>query len=201
MLVSQLEVGPMRNFAYIIGDQEGGSGVVIDPTAELDRLEAELQKYHLNLRYVINTHAHFDHIGGNQYLRSIGAKLVAHQDAPTNPDIKLKHEEILMLGNLPIRCLHTPGHSFDGICLVADKYLFTGDTLFIEGCGRTDLPGSDSRAMYHSLTSIIASLPDELIVMPGHDYGPVPQRTLGEEKQKNFTLSPRAIDNFRDFMG
>ncbi|MBI5509594.1 MAG: MBL fold metallo-hydrolase [Deltaproteobacteria bacterium] len=200
-IVRQLEVGSMRNFAYLIGDREGGTGAVIDPAAEYDRIAAEAARHRLELAYVINTHSHHDHIGGNGYFRKAGAKLVAHAQAPTKPDVPVAHRDQLPLGSLSLQVVYTPGHTADGICVVADGYVFTGDTLFIGECGRVDLPGADVAAMYHSLLTVLYGLPDELVVMPGHNYGPLPQRTLGEEKRDNYTLKRRTLQEFTTFMG
>ena len=161
---------------------------------------AELARHRLSLQWVLNTHSHFDHIGGNERLRARGVKLVAHPAAPTHPDVALADGATLMLGALPMRVLHTPGHCSDAVCLMGGGHLFTGDTLFIGECGRVDLPGSDPRAMHHSLLSVLCALPDDLLVMPGHNYGPVPCRTLGEEKRANYTLAPRTLAAFLAFM-
>jgi hydroxyacylglutathione hydrolase len=200
MIVTQLEVGSMRNFAYVIGDHEGAHGAVIDPSAELDRIEAEVRRWRLSLDLVLNTHSHHDHIGGNERLRRQGARLVAHPSAPTHPELPTSDGQVLMLGELAVRVIHTPGHSRDSVCFVAGGHLFSGDTLFVGECGRVDLAGSSPRDMYHSLLEVLRSLPDELLVMPGHNYGPVPSRLLGDEKRLNYTLAPRALDAFLEFM-
>ena len=200
MIISQLQVGAMGNFTYVLGDREGGQGAVIDPPAEVERVAAELARHRLSLAWVLNTHSHLDHIGGNEALRARGARLVAHPAAPTRPDIAPADGETIPLGELAIRVLHTPGHSADSVCFVAGGHLFSGDTLFVGECGRVDLPGSDPRAMHESLLTRIRSLPDALIVMPGHDYGPLPSRTLGEEKRLNYTLAPRTLKQFLAFM-
>jgi hydroxyacylglutathione hydrolase len=200
MIVRQLEIGPLSNFVYVIGDREGGTGAVIDPPKELDRIDAELERLRLSLAYVINTHSHHDHIGGNQALRRRGAQLVAFREAPTKPDLAVGDGDSVALGTSSLRVLHTPGHTPDSICLIGDGTLFTGDTLFIGECGRVDLPGSDVTAMHHSLLTVLRGLPDELIVMPGHNYGTKPSQTLGEEKRTNYTLAPRTLEEFLIFM-
>ena len=201
MILIQQEFGPLRNFTYILGDQEDGFGAVIDPPRDLTEVDKALERHRLKLVYVFNTHAHYDHIGGNNDLRARGAKLVAHTKAKTHPDIGVSDGQIIQLGSLPITIIETPGHCPDAICLKADNHLFTGDTLFIGECGRTDFPESDPRAMHHSLLTVLRGLPDELIVLPGHHYGTQPQRTLGEEKRDNYTLLPRTLDEFLTFMG
>jgi hydroxyacylglutathione hydrolase len=200
MIIEQLRVGSMQNFAYVIGDEEGGSGAVIDPSAEYERIAAAAAAHRLELTHVFNTHSHYDHTGGNGFFRKRGLTLVAYKSAPTSPDIKVDHGDTVGVGNLEVKVLYTPGHIADAVCFVAGGYLFTGDTLFIGECGRVDLPGSDVRAMHHSLLTVLRGLADELIVMPGHDYGPAPQRTLGEEKRLNYTLKSRTLDEFERFM-
>jgi hydroxyacylglutathione hydrolase len=200
MIVTQLLVGSMQNFSYVIGDSEGGNGAVIDPSAEYELIAAEAAKRRLTLTHVFNTHSHYDHTGGNDFFRKRGAKLVGYKSAPTRPDIAVDHGDVVKVDGLEVGVLYTPGHIQDAVCFVAGGYLFTGDTLFIGECGRVDLPGSDVQAMHHSLLTVIRGLADDLMVMPGHNYGPAPQRTLGEEKRLNYTLKPRTLDEFRRFM-
>jgi len=198
MVVEQLLVGSMRNFAYLVGVD--GEAAIIDPAAEPKLIERELRAHGLKPRYVINTHSHYDHIGGNAHFQALGAKLAAYENTTTHPDIILHDGDELPLGSITLRALHTPGHSPDSIVLVTDGYLFTGDTLFVGECGRVDLPGSDPTAMHHSLLTVLRGLPDDLVVMPGHDYGPARKRALGVEKRENYTLAPRSLEAFLQFM-
>jgi len=200
MILHQLELGPLRNFSYVIGDHLGGIGAVIDPSAEFAKIASVAAQDRLDLRFVINTHSHYDHTAGNGFFRERGARLVASILAPTHPDLPVSDGETFAVGELCVRVLATPGHCRDAICLIADDTLFTGDTLFIGECGRTDLPGSDVRAMHHSLLTVLRGLPDHLEVMAGHNYGPAPSRTLGEEKRLNYTLQPRSLDELVAFM-
>jgi glyoxylase-like metal-dependent hydrolase (beta-lactamase superfamily II) len=163
-------------------------------------LEAEARRARLRVEFVFNTHSHPDHTSWNGYFRARGAKLVAHERAPTKPDMPVRGGDTIKVGALPVGVLHTPGHRYDAICLIAGGHLYTGDTLFIGECGRTDLPGSDPRAMHTTLLTTLRGLPDELRVMPGHNYGPVASRTLGEEKRLNYTLQPRTLEEFLEFM-
>jgi glyoxylase-like metal-dependent hydrolase (beta-lactamase superfamily II) len=102
---------------------------------------------------------------------------------------------------MEVEVVHTPGHRFDSVCYLVDgTHLLTGDTLFVGECGRVDLPGSDPVAMHRSLTQTLRALPDELIVLPGHDYGATPTSTLGEQKRTNATMQPRSLDEFLDFV-
>jgi hydroxyacylglutathione hydrolase len=200
VILEQYEVGPMQNFAYLIGDETTGKAALVDPTAEWGMLEQELRRRGLTLQYVFNTHSHPDHTSGNRYFKERGAKIIAHESAPTHPEVKVQDGDVVEVGSIAVRVIHTPGHRFDSICLVAGGNLYTGDTLFIGECGRTDLPGSDPRAMHRTLLQVLGSLPNELEVMAGHNYGPVPHRTLGEEKRLNYTMQERTLEEFIRFM-
>lgn len=201
MILRQLKTGRMANFTYIIGDEGSGEAAVVDPHAEIDRVLAEADRQGLRVKLVLNTHGHWDHTAGNaEVVRRTGAKVAAHHLAPGAKDIPLGDGEILRIGGTEIRVLHTPGHTPDSVCFLVGGALLTGDTLFIGECGRTDLPGGDPGAMYESLLIKIRSLPDDLMVYPGHDYGAVPSATLGEEKRGNYTLQPRSREEFIRFM-
>ncbi len=200
MLSFQYEVGPGRNFAYLIGDPRAGKGAVIDPADSFPMLEAEAVKHGLAIEYVFNTHSHPDHTAGNHYFHQRGAKVVAHETAPGHHDRPVKDGEVVQVGDVAVKVLHTPGHRFDSVCLIAGPNLYSGDTLFIGECGRTDLMGSNPKQMHHTLLVLLRDLPDDLVVMPGHNYGPVPSRTLGEEKRLNYTLQPRTLEEFLAFM-
>jgi glyoxylase-like metal-dependent hydrolase (beta-lactamase superfamily II) len=109
--------------------------------------------------------------------------------------------DIIHIGSIPVKIIHTPGHTPDGICLLVDNQkLLTGDTLFVGECGRTDMPGGNSKNMYNSLFNKILKLNDDVEVYPGHDYGPKPSSTIGEEKRSNYTLEPRSLAEFIEFM-
>jgi hydroxyacylglutathione hydrolase len=200
MIFEQLEVGWYRTFAYLIADEAAGKAALVDPSAELERVAFEVSRRFLKLEYVFNTHSHTDHTGGNTYFKKFGAKVVAHESAPTHPDLTVRHGDILKVGAISVSVLHTPGHRFDSICLIAGGNLYTGDTLYLGSCGRTDLPGGDSAAMHHTLMTIIRPLPDGLEVMPGHNYATVSHRALGEEKRLNPALAPRSLQEFRAFV-
>jgi glyoxylase-like metal-dependent hydrolase (beta-lactamase superfamily II) len=162
---------------------------------------ASIEARQLEVKYIINTHTHWDHVAGNHELkRRTGAKVVTHPLGRVPRDMEVDHGDIISLGRLRIKVLHTPGHSPDSICLLVDKKLLTGDTLFVGDCGRTDLPGGDPVGMYHSLFKVISQLDDDVEVYPGHDYGPRPSSTVGYEKSHNYTLEPRTRDEFIRFM-
>jgi glyoxylase-like metal-dependent hydrolase (beta-lactamase superfamily II) len=153
----------------------------------------------LTVKYVVATHNHFDHTSFiGELAKTLGAKVVAHEQSPIDHDVSVKGGDVLKLGEKEVHVIYTPGHTKDSICLYDGEDLFTGDTLFIGNCGRTDLPGGSMEEMFHSLHEVILKLPPSTVVYPGHDYGDVPFRKLGEEALSNPTLSVR---DYRDFMG
>jgi glyoxylase-like metal-dependent hydrolase (beta-lactamase superfamily II) len=202
MKVIQFLVGQMANFTYILVDEETGEALVIDPSWDLEKIFYTLKKNSWKLEYIINTHSHFDHVLGNeQVAAATGAKIIQHITSPLEKQIPVDDGETIKLGKIQIRVLHTPGHSKDSICLVAnEEMVFTGDTLFIGNCGRTDLPGSDPAEMYHSLLDKVATLDESLIVYPGHDYGTTPTSTIDAQKKTNYVLQPRSKKDFLAFM-
>jgi glyoxylase-like metal-dependent hydrolase (beta-lactamase superfamily II) len=189
------------NFSYIIADEAAGEAVVVDPSFNVDAIILVLKDQNFNLKYVIDTHGHSDHTAGNEELRSaFHSKIVAHKLSHVNKDIGVVDGDIICVGAIKIKVLHTPGHTPDSICLLTDGKLLTGDTLFVGECGRTDLPGGSAKDMYNSLLQKIAKLDDNLEVYPGHDYGPFPNSTIAKEKQTNYTLQNRTLQQFIQFM-
>jgi glyoxylase-like metal-dependent hydrolase (beta-lactamase superfamily II) len=189
------------NFSYIIADEASGEAVVVDPSFNVDAIILVLKDQNFNLKYVIDTHGHSDHTAGNEGLRSaFHSKIVAHKLSHFNKDISVVDGDTIRVGTITIKVLHTPGHTPDSICLLIDGKLLTGDTLFVGECGRTDLPGGSAKDMYSSLLQKIARLDDSIEVYPGHDYGPFPNSTIAKEKQTNYTLQNRTLQQFIQFM-
>ena len=190
------------NFSYVVADEAAGEAAVVDSSYNAGKIAQIIKTQNYRLKYIINTHGHSDHTAGNEELRRIfGAKLVAYRLSRVGFDVAVNDGDILQIGKVRIRVIHTPGHSPDSICLLVDhKKLLTGDTLFVGECGRTDLPGGDSGSMYDSLFNKLLTLNDEVEVYPGHDYGPKPGSTIGEERRSNYTLQPRSLDEFVEFM-
>ena len=189
------------NFTYIIADEASREAAVVDPSFNVDAITLILKDQSFNLKYIINTHGHTDHTAGNEELKSaFHSKIIAHKLSHVNQDISVVDGDTIRLGTITIKVIHTPGHTPDGICLLTDGKLLTGDTLFVGECGRTDLPGSSPKDMYTSLLQKIAKLDDNLEVYPGHDYGPFPNSTIAKEKQTNYTLQNRTLQQFIQFM-
>jgi hydroxyacylglutathione hydrolase len=189
------------NFSYIIADETTKEAAIVDPSYNQDTLMMFIKDQKLKLNYIINTHDHGDHTAGNEDLkRAFGAKLVAHKLSQAKKDVSVDDGDILKLGKIEIKIIYTPGHTKDGICLLVDGKILTGDTLFIGECGRTDLPGSSPADMYHSLFDKLSKLDDRIEVYPGHDYGPKPHSTIGEQKRTNYVLEKRTLQEFLEFM-
>ena len=205
MFIKQLQVGNMAVFAYLVGDTVTGDALVIDPADNAKEIIAVAKENKLKINYIVNTHGHVDHIGGNADMQKLtGAKIIAHEDdavmltstpammlkmfgAKQSPpaDILVKDGAIISTGNIELKVIHTPGHSPGGSCLFTPGYVFTGDTLFVEAVGRTDLPGGSWQTMYNSIQTKLFTLPDDTKVMPGHNYGRTPTSTIGHEKKHN----------------
>ena len=189
------------NFSYIMADDATKEAAVVDPSFNGDEITRLLRAENLKLKYVINTHQHFDHTAGNEGLRSsFSAKIIAHKLSRIRKDIAVDDGDFVRLGNISIKVIHTPGHTPDSICLLVDNKLLTGDTIFVGECGRTDLPGGSSKEMYDSLFNKLLKLDDHVEVYPGHDYGPRPHSTIGEERKSNYTLKKRSLNDFIEFM-
>ena len=200
-IVEQFAVGQMANFAYLLGCEETRIAALVDPCFEPEKLVARAEALGYRVGWVINTHGHHDHVNGNgRAVELTGAKVAAHRKAEFTVDRFLKHGDTLRVGEITVGVLHTPGHARDAICLQTDRHIFTGDTLFVGECGRTDLPGSDPYAMHRSLFEVLAEVPDSAVVWPGHDYGPRPSSTMGAERRENYVLAARSLEEFVAFM-
>ncbi len=205
MFIEQMQVGQMMVFAYIIGDTQSGEALVIDPAAEVEEIIAVAEDNNLNIKYIVNTHGHVDHISGNSDMKKLtGAKIIIHEDdayrltstssallsmfsaKPSPPaDIIVKEGEHIKVGGISLAVIHTPGHSEGSMSLYMDGIVFTGDTLFVEAVGRTDFPGGSWPLMFSSIQEKLFTLPEETKVLPGHNYGMMPTSTIGHEKKHN----------------
>jgi len=200
MFFRQIKYGG-DNFSYVIADEATRECAVVDPSFNTDAIIRLVKDQNLIVKYVIDTHSHFDHTAGNEEIKStFRAKVVAHKLADIDKDISVDDGDTLSVGKITIRVIYTPGHTRDGICLLADGKLLTGDTLFVGECGRTDLPGSSSKDMYDSLFSKLMKLDDSIEVYPGHDYGSRSYSSIGLEKKTNYVLEKRTLEEFIEFM-
>ncbi len=205
MFLKQMQVGHMAIFAYIVGDPESGEGLVIDPAANCSGIIKMAEQNNINIKYIVNTHGHVDHISGNTEMKKkTGAQIIIHKDdakllvftppmvfkmfgAEQSPpaDITVNDGDLITVGGISLKVIHTPGHSPGGMSLYTKGYVFTGDTLFVEAVGRTDLPGGSWPVMHRSITERLCTLPDDTKVLPGHNYGRMPTSTIGHEKMNN----------------
>lgn len=202
MKVYQIPVGNMQNFTYVAEDEGTGEAIIIDPSWNLEKVLDVVEKNNLKVRYVVNTHHHFDHTVGNEAIAGqTGAKIVQYETSEIKHDVEVSNGQRIKFGDSELEVIHTPGHSKDSMCLVGDGKLFSGDTLFVGTCGRVDLPGGDARELYHSLVDTLRKMDDALVVYPGHDYGSTPVSTLGDQKKTNFVMQPRTEQEFLEIMG
>ena len=213
----------MVNFVYLIGDREKGEAVVVDPAYGTSELVEMAAADGMRLTGALGTHYHADHIGGDimgygiegirELLAMDDVAVKLHVQRPEGEWVKrsvglsdsdlVLHDsgDVVTVGDLRITLMHTPGHTPGSQCFLVDGKLVAGDTLFLEGCGRTDLPGSDPDAMYESLTQRLASVPDDTILYPGHLYAPDPFATMGETRQRNYVFRINSLDQWRTYMG
>jgi glyoxylase-like metal-dependent hydrolase (beta-lactamase superfamily II) len=214
----------MVNFVYLVGDREAGEAVVIDAAYDIDGILDILDGDGLRLTGALATHYHADHVGG-----SLGsmfpsripglAELLAKRSVPVHVQADearwvrrstgLEESElqthsggdVVMAGAIPIELIHTPGHTPGSQCFLVDNRLVAGDTLFLEGCGRTDLPGGDAALLYESLTQKLAKVPDDAVLYPGHLYSPEPEMPMGEVRRDNVVFRPRNADEWLRMFG
>ena len=200
-MLIQIPLGPMKNLAYIISDNETKKAAIVDPAWEIEKILDITKRNNLNIIYIINTHSHSDHISGNEeIIKQTNAKLISYYKSPRKPDIPISENDEITLGKTKMKFIHTPGHCPDSICIIIGNKILTGDTLFVGNCGRIDLPGGNIDELYTSLFTKIYKLDDKLEVYPGHDYGEKPFSTIEYEKKHNYVLEPRNLNEFREFM-
>jgi glyoxylase-like metal-dependent hydrolase (beta-lactamase superfamily II) len=214
--LKQMELGPMQNFVYLIGDPEARQCVVVDAAWEIDTIIETANQDDMTIVGALVTHTHQDHVGGDLFgthipgveelLEKVKAKVYVHKAEREfmkgygSDLVKTDGNDTLQIGRMTLTFLHTPGHTPGSQCFLVDDRLISGDTLFIGACGRTDLPGGDPEEMYRSLTQRLAALPDETILFPGHNYGG-PSSTIGDEKRKNPFMRFSLVGDFIRTMG
>lgn len=207
----------MRNFTYVIGDHETGDAMLVDPAYAPEELVDLVEREGFELVGVAATHYHPDHVGGELMgATAIAgvAELLASRPVPVHaqreevewlvaraslePGVIVAHDDgdVVRVGTVPITLLHTPGHTPGSQCLLVEGRLVSGDTLFIEGCGRTDFPGGDAREMYRTLHERLTAVPDEVVLYPGHWYAPERSLAMGEVRRRNAVFAPDSLEGW-----
>ena len=210
----------MVNFSYLVGDRRSGQCLVVDPAYAIEDIRAIAHSDNMTITGALVSHYHADHIGGSMMGHTIEGitKLLELDDVPihvnkmeapwiertTGVDTEQLYlhdsHDVVTVGDIDITLLHTPGHTPGSQCFLVHNCLISGDTLFLDGCGRTDLPGSDVEQMYASLTSL-QSLADETVLLPGHRYSEMPAAYLGDVKKSNYVFKPKTKEAWMMMFG
>lgn len=211
----------MVNFVYLVGDRATGECLVVDPAYGVAEIARIAEADGMRLTGALITHYHPDHCGGSMMgMRIEGvtelleiAQVPVHVQADeaewvtkvtdlTAADLTTHGPgDTVTVGELPVQLLHTPGHTPGSQCFYANGCLISGDTLFLDGCGRTDLPGGDPEALYYSLTQTLAAVPDEAVLLPGHMYSQAPAERLGETRARNVVFRPGSVEQWMAMFG
>ena len=214
----QIEIGPMHNYVYLIGSTETHKAAVVDAAWDIDEILRIAAQDEMEITHALVTHTHPDHVGGGfagmeiagatELLDKCKAKVVVHKaeaefikGLSSSDMIKTDNGDKVDVGGLEIKLLHTPGHTPGSQCFLVDDRVVSGDTLFIDACGRVDFPGGNPEQMYYSLTQKLLALPDNMILFPGHNYAPLKHATMGEQKRTNPYLKFSSLKQFLAAMG
>ena len=206
MIIEQILVTNMAVFCYLLVDEVTKEAILIDPAGDYKKIFTRIENHNAKIRYIVNTHGHFDHTSGNSFFRSqTDAVFLIHEDDvrflrkvsedeyypfskgkddPERKVLLLADNDCITIGSTRLWVIHTPGHSPGCICLYSSGNVFTGDTLFTEGYGRTDIPGGSEVLLMKSIREKILTLPDDTVIWPGHHYGRRPTSTVAEQKKK-----------------
>ena len=219
LIIEQIQIGPMENFAYLVGCRRTREVAIVDPAWDIDRLMNIVREKDYKVNAALVTHYHPDHCGGSFgqntvsgvaelqavnpvkiYANKLEAEGLKKVTGISDNDIaKVESGDTLKIGDIEIEFLHTPGHTPGSQCFKVKHTLVSGDTLFINGCGRVDLPGSDVDDMYHSLQKLSA-LPDDTLLLPGHNYSHLPHATMAETRQQNVYMRINNLESWRMMM-
>lgn len=220
LFLEQIACGPMQNFVYAIGSRVTREVVLVDPAWAVEAIVSHVREQGFEPVAALVTHYHPDHVGGTfsghrieglqELLELKGMKVYTNRHEAAglvkvtgisdSDVVKVDSGDTLKVGDVEIDFLHTPGHTPGSQCFMLRNALVSGDTLFIQGCGRVDLPGSDPDEMYASLRKL-ASLPDDTVLYPGHDYGHIPSGSLGDVKRDNAYMNIPSLDRWMAMMG
>ena len=207
LYLKQIELGPLQNFVYLIGSADSHEVAVVDPGWDVPAILAAAAEDGMKITKVLVTHTHFDHINGlEEMVRATDAEVFVHKkEAAALPVVPSSVRQIeggqeVDLGDVKLTLLHTPGHTPGSVCVTVADRLIAGDTLFIGGCGRCDLPGGDPELLHKSL-SRLSKLDDKIVLYPGHNYAEEPTSELGKEKARNPFLAAPDIGAFLGLIG
>jgi glyoxylase-like metal-dependent hydrolase (beta-lactamase superfamily II) len=211
----------MVNFSYLIGDRSSGECVVVDPAYDVAGIRNAAEADGMTISGALVTHYHPDHCGGDMMGLTIEGveALLEYGDIPIHVQadeapwvLRVTHcsesdlvahqpGDVVSVGEIPIELIHTPGHTPGSQCFLVDNRLIAGDTLFLDGCGRTDLPGGNAEDLYYSLTQRLAKVPDDALLFPGHQYSAAPSAPLGETRERNVVFRPKSVDQWMAMFG
>ena len=216
MIIKTLPVGPIMANCFIVGCKETLEAAVIDPGDEADKILQSVADLDLNVKTIINTHGHFDHVSANKGIHTAtNAPILIHaldapmleqisasaanwslsaEDSPP-PDRTINDGDTITIGKITFKVIHTPGHTPGGISLFSNGHVFVGDTLFADSIGRTDMPGGSMAQLIKSIKERLLTLPDDTLIYPGHNYGAAPFSTIAMERAENPFLN--GLWNFR----
>ncbi|MCG3176769.1 MAG: putative polyketide biosynthesis zinc-dependent hydrolase PksB [Candidatus Omnitrophica bacterium] len=205
LYLRQMEIGPMENFVYLVGDAQTREVLVVDPAWQADTILRVAREQDLKIVGALISHYHFDHTNGIEELLG-SADVPVYVNKHDVPYLDLSHDnirpvdagQVVKAGRIEVRCVHTPGHTPGSQCFHTQDHLVSGDTLFIGACGRTDLPGGDAKQLYDSLRTL-SKFDDRTVLCPGHNYSEKPTTTLGDEKRTNPYLLCDSLDHFLRF--
>ena len=214
----QIEIGPMQNYVYLLGSTETRKAAVVDAAWEIDTILKLAKQDEMEITHAFVTHTHPDHVGGGfagmeiagvtELLEKCKAKVVVHKaeaefikGLSSSDMIKTDNGDKVDVGGVEVQLMHTPGHTPGSQCFLVDNRVVSGDTLFIDACGRVDFPGGNPEQMYYSLTQKLMALPDDMILFPGHNYAPLKHATMGEQKKTNPYLKFSSLKQFLAAMG
>ena len=210
----------MVNFIYLIGDRDAGRCLVVDPAWSIADILRVVAEDGMELEGVLATHYHPDHVGGDLFGSSVPGVSELLEQAPVQIHCNRAETEwirrmtgvsqsdlhpcdsgdVVKVGAIEVRLIHTPGHTPGSQCFLVEGRLVAGDTLFLQGCGRTDFPGGDKDEIYRSLTQRLAKIPDDTVLYPGHLYDPRPSATLGETRRTNYVFQVPSLEEWRRLM-
>jgi len=221
LYLRQAQIGPMANYVYILGDPVSRKAAVVDPAWDTNAICTFVEREGYEIDKILITHYHQDHLGGHMMgqsiegsadmLKRVKAKVYVNRHEAEGTKrvaglsdsdlVKVDAGDVIKVGDIEVKFLHTPGHTPGSQCFLAAGNLIAGDTLFINSGGRVELPGSDPEAMYYSLNHTLKSLDDSTVVYPGHAYSNESSSTIGKQKRTNMYLRFETLDDFLDAMG